>query len=48
MEIQLLFFGKTKKNYLLDELEAYKKKYNDLLNFPLFAFMKHKTTKKTI
>ena len=48
MEIQLLFFGKTKKNYLLDELEAYKKKYNDLLNFLWFAFMKQRTTRITI
>ena len=33
MEIQLLFFGKTKKNYLLDEIEAYKKKIQRFIKF---------------
>ena len=36
MEIQLLFVGKTKKKYVLDELEAYKKK---ILRFIKFSFV---------
>ena len=36
MEIQLLFVGKTKKKYLLDELEAYKLK---ILRFIKFSFV---------
>ena len=36
MEIQLLFVGKTKK-YLVDELDAYKKKYCGSLNFLLYV-----------
>ncbi len=46
MEIQLLFVGKTKKKYVLDELEAYKKK---ILRFIKFSFVciGDKKTKKT-
>tara|TARA_B100000989_G_scaffold203628_1_gene154104 strand:+ start:28 stop:498 length:471 start_codon:yes stop_codon:yes gene_type:complete len=46
MEIQLLFVGKTKKKYLLDELEAYKKK---ILRFIKFSFVcvEETKTKKT-
>ena len=36
MEIQLLFVGKTKKKYLVDELDAYKSK---ILRFVKFSFV---------
>ena len=42
MEIQLLFFGKTKKNYLSDELEAYKKKIQRFVKFSFFCIYEKK------
>ena len=45
MEIQLLFFGKTKKNYLSDELEAYKKKIQRFVKFSIVCIYKTKNNK---
>ena len=42
MEIQLLFFGKTKKNYLSDELEAYKKKIQRFVKFSFVCIYEKK------
>ena len=46
MEIQLLFFGKTKKNYLLDELEAYKKKIQRFIKFSFVCIYETHNNKK--
>ena len=46
MEIQLLFFGKTKKNYLLDELEAYKKKIQRFIKFSFVCICETHNNKK--
>tara|TARA_A100001011_G_scaffold397131_1_gene497169 strand:+ start:4394 stop:4867 length:474 start_codon:yes stop_codon:yes gene_type:complete len=46
MEIQLLFVGKTKKKYLLDELEAYKKKILHFIKFSFISIEETKTSKK--
>ena len=43
MEIQLLFVGKTKKKYLVDELDAYK---NKILRFIKFSFVCVEESKK--
>ena len=45
MEIQLLFFGKTKKNYLSDELEAYKKKIQRFVKFSFVCIYETKNNK---
>ena len=47
MEIQLLFVGKTKKKYLLDELEAYQKKIRHFIKFSFNSVEERKTNKKT-
>ena len=47
MEIQLLFIGKTKKKYLLNELEAYKKKILRFIKFSLVCVEDIKKNKKT-
>ena len=48
MEIQLLFVGKTKKKYLLDELEAYKKKILRFIKFSFVCVGEIKTKKTNI
>ena len=48
MEIQLLFVGKTKKKYVLDELEAYKKKILRFIKFSFVCVGETKTKKTNI
>ena len=48
MEIQLLFVGKTKKKYMLDELEAYKKKILRFIKFSFVCVGETKTKKTNI
>ena len=47
MEIQLLFVGKTKKKYLVDELDAYKSKILRFVKFSFVCVEESKTNKKT-
>ena len=46
MEIQLLFVGKTKKKYLVDELDAYKSKILRFVKFSFVCVEESKTNKK--
>jgi len=48
MEIQLLFVGKTKKKYLLDELESYKIKILRFIKFSFVCVGETKTKKTNI
>ena len=46
MEIQLLFVGKTKKKYLIDELDAYKSKILRFVKFSFVCVEESKTNKR--
>ena len=46
MEFQLLFVGKTKKKYLVDELDAYKNKIQRFVKFSFVCVEESKKNKK--